>query len=92
MRPTTVPTTTIVTSCEAATVRTETVLPVVRLSNTVGRQRIVACSLVVVAFGVCDKDADAVFCISCKVPHLQVSALIILISDHPHLKAAGCQR
>ena len=35
------------------------------------RCEIDACSRVISAFGVCDKDADAVFCISCKTLHLQ---------------------
>lgn len=99
MRPTTMPTTTIVMSCGAATVRAETVLPVTGLLVfTLKRGLVVACSLVISPFRVRHKDADAVVCISCETPHLQdYDAFIIrlLSSSSPlgcWLPKRGCPR
>ena len=58
------------------------------------RYDIIACSLVILALGVGDKDTEAVFCIRYEIIHLKNSSLCneAIFTHHPHQKTIGCQR
>ena len=92
-RPTTMPTTTIVTSCEAATVRPETVLPVTRLSNTEKDEKgwlPAPCSY---SPSVSVTKMLRLYSVSAvRLPTFKSMTLMLPNLDHPHLEAAGCQR